>query len=180
MTFLQEGTDLLNQFSGQLQAFAPRAQEFCNGTIADGAAAITLAGISNTTGRYMCTTATLVREVRSWFSCSTWYPLYQKVVHDTLCYGATDGFSFIATSQFFVVLAAIVVLTFRAALFDIEIMEENDDLLLTEEEDVKEIETGAQAVIIDEKAESKDNNTSKNNTPCTSLCTGTYTQTVSQ
>jgi hypothetical protein len=82
---------------------------------------------------YLCTLAGLVRDIREFFQCRTWYPLYQNTVHDAMCYSATDGFSWIASSQFVVVLMAMIVLTCRVLFHDIEISEAADGQNLEEE-----------------------------------------------
>jgi hypothetical protein len=136
MQFLQEGTTLLGDFTARLEAFSLVAKDggVCAGvgnnstSTSTANAAITLAiTVSDKTDKYLCTITKILRDIRGFFQCRTWYPLYQNTVHDTLCYSATDGFSWIASTQFVVVFMAIIVLTFRSSLFDLEIMDDDDD-----------------------------------------------------
>ena len=73
----------------------------------------------------VCILAQLVINVRNLFSCDNWQPIYATVAHETMCYNAADGFSYIATCQFVVVFCALVLLTLRSAFY--EIREEEDE-----------------------------------------------------
>jgi hypothetical protein len=124
----EEGTDLLGRFSDELAGFDEKREAVCGVTDAT-----ILAATAGKADAYLCTLAGLLRDIRGFFRCETWYPLYQNTVHDAMCYSATDGFAWIASSQFVVVFMAMIVLTCRVVFNDIEMSEVADGLNLEEE-----------------------------------------------
>lgn len=123
MTILQDGTQLFEAFGSSWQEFFSSKVDIC--------------GINNTSDvfvtasaridEFFCTTAQLVRNIRYFFTCKTWYPLYEITVHQAMCYSAADGFSWIASTQFVIVFMAVIVLTFRSSLYDLEMEEEEPE-----------------------------------------------------
>jgi hypothetical protein len=111
----EEGTDLLGRFSDELVGFDEKREAVCGVTDAT-----LLAATAVKADAYLCTLAGLLIDIRGFFRCGTWYPLYQNTVHDAMCYSATDGFAWIASSQFVVVFMAMIVLTCRVVFNDIE------------------------------------------------------------
>ena len=114
---LHSGTDLMGRFQDELEAFFLEKETECGPTNTPEV----LRGISERANVYFCSLANLLRDFRHFFRCSNWYPLYDSLVHQSVCYGASDAFSWIASTQCIVVFGAIIVLTFRAAFFDIEV-----------------------------------------------------------
>lgn len=95
---------------------------------------------------YLCGTFGILSSLRDILSCRFWYPIYQNAVHSSLCYEGNDGFAAISSSQFVVVFMAYIVLTFRVALWDIEISEEEDQAekgRISGEEEDDQAEEGA-------------------------------------
>ena len=68
----------------------------------------------------LCLIREVIQEVLIFFSCDNWYPLYAIVAHQAVCDEAAYGFHWLATSQFFVVLFSMILLTVRAAFYDME------------------------------------------------------------
>jgi hypothetical protein len=109
--FLVQGTDLLGELTDALIDFDDAKQKIC-GTIDNPAI---LAGVSQAINEELCTVAGLLKRVRMLCQCSTWYPLYETTVYDTLCY-SVPSFSWIASTQLIVVFMAMVILTCRVVL----------------------------------------------------------------
>jgi hypothetical protein len=76
-----------------------------------------------------CTLANLGVTFRKFFQCVTWYPLYQSIVVDTLCYSATPAFTWLASTQFLILMMILVILTFRVVLWDLDIEDKAVDML---------------------------------------------------
>lgn len=74
-----------------------------------------LVDVAAETNEQLCDIGTIMRTVRLYFQCENWYPLYETTVYDAMCYSGTDGFGWIATTQFVIVFMAMVILTFRVA-----------------------------------------------------------------
>lgn len=97
----------------------------------------------------MCVMGSLVGSLQTFFRCSTWYPLYQSVVHETLCY-SVDAYAWIAASQFAVVFLAMVVVTCRNVIYqDVEGDLEGSERGITEEEKVAALEQEGPVVYTD-------------------------------
>jgi len=81
-----------------------------NATIATAAAtAAAASGLAKGT----CALANELLALQTYFSCNNWQPLYATVAYEALCYAGTTGFSWIATTQLFIVVFAMVMLTLR-------------------------------------------------------------------
>eukprot|EP00978_Attheya_sp_CCMP212_P018742 scaffold51798_cov57-Attheya_sp.AAC.1 len=74
----------------------------------------------------ICNLATALFEIRVYFSCDNWHPVYATVLYDSVCYNGNQGFSWIATTQFFIVLFAMLMLTLRVGFY--EIAEEGEEV----------------------------------------------------
>jgi hypothetical protein len=61
----------------------------------------------------LCGVADILRDVRVFFNCENFNPLYQGITYDTVCYSGTDGFAWVASTQFVIVFMAMVILTCR-------------------------------------------------------------------
>eukprot|EP00977_Amphora_coffeiformis_P024856 scaffold17366_cov182-Amphora_coffeaeformis.AAC.5 len=68
----------------------------------------------------LCLIRNTVIDVGLFFSCENWYPLYDAVAHRAVCSDAATGFHWLATTQFLVVLFAMILLTVRAGLYEME------------------------------------------------------------
>jgi hypothetical protein len=105
-----------------------------------------LATATTTAKNYLCTTTGILMDIRSFFQCRTWYPLYRNTVHDAMCYSATDGFSWIASTQFVVVFMAMIILTCRVVLYDDGIISVQDDEHLQTDTENQELKVAADDV----------------------------------
>ena len=64
--------------------------------------------------RQSCILGSLLWDVHDFFECSKFRPVYEKAVHDAICYDSTRGFSWIAMTQILIVFFSMVMLTVRA------------------------------------------------------------------
>ena len=102
---------------------------FCNHTVGV-AATNNFTNISDSTALLvsevsggLCQMTGVSFEVRSLFACTTWYPLYSAIVHQSMC-ASVDNFAWVAMTQAVVVLMAMIVLSLRVVIYqDIEVME---------------------------------------------------------
>jgi hypothetical protein len=118
MDFLEEGNALLDSFSGELALFFyDRRDEVC-GAPSNTNNATVLESLVWRSKDHLCGAAGILRQIRSFFQCENWYPLYRSAVHDAMCYSAIDGFSWIAGTQLVVVVMGVIILTCRVVLSD--------------------------------------------------------------
>jgi hypothetical protein len=68
----------------------------------------------------LCRVADNLREVRVFFRCDNVYPLYEGVAYDTVCYSGTEGFAWVASTQFVIVFMAMIILTLRITFYEVE------------------------------------------------------------
>lgn len=67
-------------------------------------------------GDRLCKASSTVADLRSFFECQTWYPLYRSTVYYTICYNV-DAFSWIAFTQLVVICMAMIIVTCRVTLY---------------------------------------------------------------
>lgn len=67
-------------------------------------------------GTRLCKVSDAVADLLDLFQCRTWYPLYDALVVNTVCYNV-DAFSWIAFTQFFVVCLSFIVITCRVTIY---------------------------------------------------------------
>jgi hypothetical protein len=67
----------------------------------------------------VCTIATTVTDLVEYFSCSNFNPVYSTIAYDALCYNGNSGLSAITITQFIILLCAMVMLTLRAAFYEV-------------------------------------------------------------
>jgi hypothetical protein len=77
-----------------------------------------LVNVANTAGTQLCDVAEVLKSIRLYFQCENWYPLYETTVYEAMCYSGTEGFAWVASTQFVIVFMAMVVLTFRVVFYD--------------------------------------------------------------
>jgi hypothetical protein len=71
-------------------------------------------------GDEVCSVTQTLGDVQTYFSCDNWHPLYETTMYDAVCYEGNEGFKWIATAQFFIVLFALIMLTLRVGFVEIE------------------------------------------------------------
>jgi hypothetical protein len=75
----------------------------------------------------LCQVADILRDVRVFFNCENFYPLYEGITYETVCYSGTEGFAWVATTQFVIVFMTMVILTLRITFYQGEVPEEKQD-----------------------------------------------------
>jgi hypothetical protein len=100
--------------AGQIEGICGRPP-FLITTAADGVANI------------LCKGGLLLRRVRLYFKCDNWYPLYEGLVYETLCYTGTEGFAWVASTQFVIVFMTMVILTLRITFYEVQVVGEEKE-----------------------------------------------------
>jgi hypothetical protein len=83
--------------------------------------------LTSTASTQLCFIAESMTDVRLYFQCSNWYPLYENSMYDAVCYSGTDGFAWVTITQLIIVLMAMLILTFRIVFYDITVSEPKDN-----------------------------------------------------
>ena len=78
-----------------------------------------LANAANVEGA-ICTASTRLKEVQQTFQCSNWYSIYVEARDDFACYDGVDGLTWITCCEIVMIFFALVILTCRAALGDLD------------------------------------------------------------
>lgn len=91
----------------------------------DESGALFLSVFSTKIREYLCGVTNLARRFRELVRCSNIYPLYEQVMHQTVCFAGSDAFWWMAATNFIVVVVSLLLLTFRSAFFPIEIDHED-------------------------------------------------------
>eukprot|EP00529_Nitzschia_sp_RCC80_P009383 CAMPEP_0113462176 /NCGR_PEP_ID=MMETSP0014_2-20120614/11941_1 /TAXON_ID=2857 /ORGANISM="Nitzschia sp." /LENGTH=775 /DNA_ID=CAMNT_0000353999 /DNA_START=165 /DNA_END=2492 /DNA_ORIENTATION=+ /assembly_acc=CAM_ASM_000159 len=68
----------------------------------------------------LCTLVESLSLIRNEFTCSQFYPLYEEVAYEGLCYEGTDGFVWAASTQLAMVVLVMVLLTLRVAYYELD------------------------------------------------------------
>ena len=92
--YLIEGSNILGDLDVELSNSTARVEEVCGETDVEA-----LSDLIVEASEQMCAMANLLGSLEDFFRCSSWYPLYQSVVHETLCY-SVDAYAWIAATQF--------------------------------------------------------------------------------
>jgi hypothetical protein len=83
--------------------------------------------LTSTASNQLCFIARSMKDIRLYFQCSNWYPLYENSMYGALCYSGTDGFAWVTTTQLIIVLMAMLILTFRIVFYDITVSEPKEN-----------------------------------------------------
>jgi hypothetical protein len=135
-SYISKITDALPGLEQVFRTFRASSAEIKN-ACGDSPTLLTAAGDSVTD--LLCRVAELLVDVRDFFSCDNWYPLYETVTYETMCYSGTEGFAWVASTQFVIVFMTMIILTLRMAFYEIEVLEpaiEDDDI--SEEGEMKQ------------------------------------------
>jgi hypothetical protein len=114
----KNGYEFVLGLEEELYDFSLRVSEIC-GT--DESGALFMAVFSRTLRDYLCGLSNLTRSFRALFRCSNIYPLYEQLMHQTVCFGGSGSLWYLAATNFFVVMMALILITFRSAFFEIEV-----------------------------------------------------------
>ena len=79
------------------------------------------------TSDVLCSVALTLRGVRVYFTCDNWYPLYEGLIYEAVCYEGTDGFAWVASTQFVIVFMTMIILTLRITFYEVEVEEVVDE-----------------------------------------------------
>jgi hypothetical protein len=126
--YIIAGVPAIKEFSNIVRESTELIQGAC-GFTADKTQ--TLIDLADTAQEQLCAVADILKRVRLFFQCETWFPLYETTTYEALCYSGTNGFAYIASTQFVIVFMAFIIVTFRVAFWDVQI---GDDPKEDEEE----------------------------------------------
>jgi hypothetical protein len=104
--------DTMTSFLNQVQDSADEVEEIC------GPGPNTIIVAAEVVRRQLCLIVGTIYATQFYFSCDNWYPLYEAVAHDAVCNDAASGFHWLATTQFLIVIFSLILLTVRAALYE--------------------------------------------------------------
>ena len=90
---------------------------------------------SNAASSQICKLTELFQDIRLYFGCDNWFPLYEQSVYTAMCYSGTDGFAWVTSTQCVIVFMSMIILTFRVAFYDIEIEGAKEEMKLVENDE---------------------------------------------
>lgn len=118
LDFVLQAIPTLGNFSSLVTTSASNLQAVCGFDDSSG-----LASAAELANGQLCEIVDILNAIRLFFQCENWFPLYETTVYDAICYNGTDGFAWVASTQFVIVFLSCIVLTLRAAFYDLEIAE---------------------------------------------------------
>jgi len=121
VSFVLDTIPTLGNFSSLVTASAGAIQTVCgfNETSA-------LAAAAETANEQLCQIVDVLNAIRLFFQCENWFPLYETTVYEAICYNGTEGFAWVASTQFAIVFLSCILLTLRAAFYDVDIKKDAD------------------------------------------------------
>ena len=113
----------------------------------DGSGALFLVATTARVRDFACTMTNIVRNFRDLIRCSNIRPLYEQVVHQKICFAASDACWWLAATNFFVVGCSLLLITFRSAFAEIGTDNDDDrsegtDMQAPNDVDIKGLEVG--------------------------------------
>lgn len=80
-------------------------------------------------GEQLCVLGLTMADLRTLLQCENWYPLYRYTMHEAICFHATQGFTWAASTQLVIVILSLVLLTLRVSFYELEetMLESDDD-----------------------------------------------------
>mmetsp|Transcript_58034 Transcript_58034/g.141833 ORF Transcript_58034/g.141833 Transcript_58034/m.141833 type:complete len:1124 (+) Transcript_58034:109-3480(+) len=119
---VDENDQFLFGFEEELVDLSFRITDTC-GT--DGTGALFLVTTTTRIRDFACEITNLVRSFRDLIRCSNIRPLYEQVMYQTICFAASDACWWMAATNFFVVGCSLLLITFRSAFVEIEILDDD-------------------------------------------------------
>lgn len=113
-------------FAGVLRSGASQIEEIC------GEPPVSILETADAVSSTLCGVADILRDIRIFFNCENWYPLYEGITYQTVCYSGTEGFAWVASTQFVIAFMTMVILTLRVTFYEVE-AEEVEDLNVKDE-----------------------------------------------
>lgn len=123
LDYVLAGVPVIQQFSAIVEESTGLIQEVC-GFAAEDSQRLVLAG--EVVQVQLCEIAEILKRVWLFFQCENWFPLYETTVYEAICYDATDGFAYVASTQFVIVFMAFWIVTLRTAFWDVQIGDDDD------------------------------------------------------
>ena len=74
--------------------------------------------LNNGINLHLCETRNVLTEFSDFFTCKFWHPVYVQLAHDSVCYEGMDAVSAIGNTLFVILCMSLLIMTFRAALWD--------------------------------------------------------------
>lgn len=121
--YVLAGVPVIQQFSAIVEESTDLIQGVC-GFAAEDSQRLVAAG--DVVQVQLCEIAAILRRVRLFFQCENWFPLYETTVYQALCYDGTDGFAYVASTQFVIVCMAFLIVTLRTAFWDVQIGDDEE------------------------------------------------------
>ena len=118
---LEEGLSYLSEIMLLTSALVAQASPILQQCGAD---ATSINGAVETLQLQACTVANSIYDVGDFLTCANWNSLYVTVIYEAVCYQATTGFSWLATTQFLIIFFSLIMLTLRVAFYEIQDEEE--------------------------------------------------------
>jgi hypothetical protein len=116
LRFAKDAVPAFVDFIDTLRGAAGQIEEMC------GTPPVLMVTAADAVANILCKANLILRAVRLYFTCDNWYPLYEGLVYDTLCYSGTEGFAWVASTQFVIVFMTMVILTLRIAFYEMEVV----------------------------------------------------------
>jgi hypothetical protein len=149
MDYVMAGVPAIQQFSAIVEESTDLIQSTCG---FEGGETQKLLNLADTVQVKLCEVADILKQVRLFFQCENWFPLYETTTYQAICYDGTDGFAYIASTQFIIVFMAFIILTFRVAFWDVQIGDRTgDDNKIEDEIKIKKTDTDETSTKEDEK-----------------------------
>jgi hypothetical protein len=118
--FTRDAIPVFRTFTDTLQNGVGEFQSICgNGTLP------VVVATGDLVSQGLCDIGDVLRSVRVYFNCRNWYPLYQTLTYDTVCFSGTEGFAWVASTSFVIVLMTMIILTLRITFYEVEHVDDN-------------------------------------------------------
>jgi hypothetical protein len=140
---LRYGRDSIHPFvtfTDTLRNGTSEIQEVCGKESLSGVVAV-----GDAVSYSLCNVTTILRDVRLFFQCDNWYPHYERLTYDTVCYSGTEGFAWVASTAFVIVFMTMIILTLRITFYEVDNVEQDHgkDPNVKEAENSEEEEIGS-------------------------------------
>ena len=89
--------------AGALRSGASQIEEIC------GEPPVLVLETANAVISTLYDVAEILRDVRVFSNCENWHPLYEGITHQFACYSGTEGFAWVARTQFVKIFMTIVI-----------------------------------------------------------------------
>jgi hypothetical protein len=136
LDYILADVPVIQHISAIVEEFTGLIQDVC-GFAAEDSQLLVLAG--EVVQVQLCEIAEILKRVQLFFQCENWFPLYETTVYRAFCY---DGFAYVASTQFVIVCMAFVIVTLRAAFWEVQIGDEDRGMGTYEKDDAAMVSQG--------------------------------------